>query len=200
MENLVGSCRKYNDLERAERVAINALKLDPLDASIYVLLANIYSVVGRWDDALKVREKMKDGRIKKIPGQIVIVVDGKVRSLIANDKSHPQIKEIREELRRLNNMMKLAGYVPYTKIVLHDVDEEEKEELLCGHSEKLAIAFGLISTPGTTLLLKKNLRVCVDCHTATKLISKLCNRLITVRDANRFHHFSDGKCSCNDYW
>jgi hypothetical protein len=94
-----------------------------------------------------------------------------------------------------------AGYVPVTEFVLHDVEEESKVFHLCHHSEKLAIAFGLINTdPGTPLRIMKNLRVCEDCHTSTKFISKLVGRTIMVRDANRFHHFQDGVCSCMDYW
>ncbi len=97
--------------------------------------------------------------------------------------------------------MKMAGFKPDTSFVLHDVEDEEKEEHLCYHSEKLAIGFGLIRTPpGTRIHVFKNLRVCGDCHNATKLISKLVGREIIVRDGNRFHHFKDGKCSCNDYW
>lgn len=70
-----------------------------------------------------------------------------------------------------------------------------------GHSERLAIAFGLLSTPaGSLIRITKNLRVCVDCHNVTKLISKMVRRELIVRDANRFHHFVNGKCSCNDYW
>ncbi len=78
-----------------------------------------------------------------------------------------------------------------------DEEEEEKAERLCFHSEKLAIAFRLVHTPPGTplLLLSKNLRVCPDCHEATKLIAKLRGRKIVMRDANRFHHFhTDGSC------
>ncbi|KAH9535066.1 hypothetical protein CY35_17G034800 [Sphagnum magellanicum] len=102
-------------------------------------------------------------------------------------------------LQEAENM--IQGYVPNTKSVLHDVEEEEKVIHLCHHSEKLAIAFGLMSTdPGTPLRIVKNLRVCEDCHTSTKFISKIVRRKIIVRDANRFHHFEDGVCSCRDYW
>ncbi|KAJ8620435.1 hypothetical protein MRB53_028964 [Persea americana] len=45
----------------------------------------------------------------------------------------------------------------------------------------------------------KNLRVCSDCHSATKLISKIYDREIIVRDQSRFHHFKNGLCSCLDY-
>jgi hypothetical protein len=85
--------------------------------------------------------------------------------------------------------------------VLRDVDEKDKELSLCSHSEKLAIAYGLICTPSSKpVRVYKNLRVCSDCHTATKLISKVTKKEIVVRDANRFHHFKDGFCSCKDYW
>ncbi|CAM8895121.1 unnamed protein product [Rhodiola kirilowii] len=85
--------------------------------------------------------------------------------------------------------------------VLQDVEEEQKETILSQHSERSAIAFGLISTPpGTTIHILKNLRVCGDCHTLIKLISSIEEREIIVRDTNRFHHFRSGSCSCGDYW
>jgi hypothetical protein len=97
--------------------------------------------------------------------------------------------------------MAREGHVPNTEDVLQDIEEEQKAYVLCGHSEKLAIVFGIISTPaGTRIRVMKNLRVCIDCHTVTKFISKLADREIVVRDANRFHHFKDGNCSCGDFW
>jgi hypothetical protein len=70
--------------------------------------------------------------------------------------------------------MKEAGYVPDTNFVLHDVEEEVKEHMLYSHSEKLAIAFGLINTsPGTPIRITKNLRVCGDCHNATSSSPRL---------------------------
>jgi hypothetical protein len=95
----------------------------------------------------------------------------------------------------------VAGYVPDTSFVLHDVSEEEKKSLVLSHSEKLAIAFGLINTsPGMPIQITKNLRVCSDCHIATKFISKIVRREIILRDTKRFHYFRDGLCSCGDYW
>ena len=88
-----------------------------------------------------------------------------------------------------------------TKLVLHNVEEEEKVEMLHGHSERLAIAYGLISTPnGTPIRITKNLRICSDCHTFSKLVSKFFERELVMRDANRFHHFKNGLCSCGDFW
>ncbi|CAM6045849.1 unnamed protein product [Sphagnum compactum] len=81
------------------------------------------------------------------------------------------------------------------------IHEEEKVFHLCHHSEKLAIAFGLIyMAPGTLLWIRKNLWDCEDCHTSTKFISEIVGKTIMVKDANCFHHFEDGVCSCMDYW
>src|SRR5260221_7930 len=198
---LLGECRWNNDIERAERAAENALKLDPQDASIYILLANIYSVAGRWEDEIKVRQRMKENGIEKIPGQTWIEINGKIYTFMVDDKSHENTIEIRSELNRIYNEMKEYGFIPNTTFVTHNMNEEEKENHLCSHSEKLAIGLGLIKTPpGTSLLITKNLRVCPDCHNVTKLISKVSSREITVRDSNRFHHFKNGECSCKDYW
>ncbi|RHN53152.1 putative DYW domain-containing protein [Medicago truncatula] len=113
----------------------------------------------------------------------------------------PYEEEDDEKLRGLTGQMREAGYVPDTRYVLHDIDEEEKEKALQYHSECLAIAYGLISTPPrTTLRIIKNLRICGDCHNAIKIMSKIVGRELIVRDNKRFHHFKDGKCSCGDYW
>ncbi|XP_063936240.1 pentatricopeptide repeat-containing protein At3g12770 [Daucus carota subsp. sativus] len=116
------------------------------------------------------------------------------------DKSHPRTKEIFKKLEASERRLRVAGYVPDTESVLHDLSHEGKEESLCNHSRRLPIAYELVSTfPGTTLQITKTLRACVNCHSATKIISKLVNREILVRDADRFHHFKDGLRSCGHY-
>ncbi|XP_057866832.2 pentatricopeptide repeat-containing protein At3g26782, mitochondrial-like [Cryptomeria japonica] len=198
---LLGACRSHKNLGLGEFVAILLLELDLKNAAPYVLLSNIYAEVGRWADVQKVRKLMKNTGNKKTPGCSWIEVHKTINVFSVGDKSHPQIQEIYAKLEKLSWEMKAAGYVMDTRPVLNDVEDEEKELILCHHSEKLAIAFGLLNTsPGTTIKIVKNLRVCGDCHTATKIISKIVEREIVVRDANRFHHFKHGKCSCGDYW
>jgi hypothetical protein len=175
--------------------------LEPENTGHYILLSNTYAATGRWDDVEKLRKTMKGRCLKKTPGCSFIEVNNKVHAFVVGDKSHPQSQDIYTMLETLAEQMGEAGYVPDTNFVLHDVEEELKEHMLYSHSEKLAIAFGLISTsPGTPIQITKNLRVCGDCHSASKFISKLVKREIIVRDANRFHHFKDGLCSCGDYW
>eukprot|EP01018_Ginkgo_biloba_P001239 Gb_28664 [translate_table: standard] len=198
---LLGACRIHNNIELGESVAKRLLELDPKNATPYVLLSNIYAAAGRWDDTEKVRKIMKDRNVKKKPGCSWIEVNKKVYTFLVGDRSHPQMLEIYTELDRLSAQMKAAGYMPNMRFVLNDVEDEQKEQILCYHSEKLAIAFGLINmSPGTTIRVIKNLRVCGDCHSATKFISKIVAREIVVRDNSRFHHFNDGRCSCGDYW
>eukprot|EP01018_Ginkgo_biloba_P009804 Gb_15644 [translate_table: standard] len=199
--SLLGACRTHTHIKLAECVAGRLFELDPENASHYVLLSNIYAAAGRWDDVENVRKMMKDRGVKKKPGCSWIEVNNKVYAFAVGDKPYPQMQKIYVELERLSGQMKEAGYVPSTNSVLHDVEEEQKEYILYHHSEKLAIAFGLINTShGTPIRIIKNLRVCGDCHSAIKFISKIVAREIFVRDANRFHHFKDGWCSCGDYW
>ncbi|KAJ6406246.1 hypothetical protein OIU84_009884 [Salix udensis] len=88
-------------------------------------------------------------------------------------------KEIYEMVDEMGKEMKRAGYIPTTTEVLLDIDDEDKEDTLNRHSEKLAIAFALLNTPpGTLIRIVKNLRICDDCHSATKFISKIYNREI----------------------
>eukprot|EP01018_Ginkgo_biloba_P035921 Gb_12076 [translate_table: standard] len=198
---LLGACRIHHNVDIGEHVAKSLIDLEPENAGNYVLISNIYARSGRWADVASVRKMMKERVLKKMPGCSWINVKSRVHVFLVGDRSHPEMEKILAMLKSLAEQMKKAGYVPDTNYVLHDVEEEEKEHVLCGHSERLAIAFGLLNMcPGTPVQIIKNLRVCGDCHTATKFISKIVEREIIIRDANRFHHFKDGFCSCHDYW
>jgi pentatricopeptide repeat protein len=199
--SLLSACRIHMNVELGEYAAERLFELDPTSVSPYVLLSNIYAAAGKWDDIEKVRKLMKTKVVEKKPGCSWIVVGKKVHAFLVGDRSHPLTEKIYAELERLSGQMKTAGYVPDMRFALNDVEEEQKEQILSHHSEKLAIALGLISTPpGTTIQVIKNLRVCGDCHSAANFISKLVAREIVVRDTNRFHHFKNGHCSCMDYW
>jgi len=198
---LLGACRIHGNVGMAERVAKRILEMEPENAAVYVLLSNIYAAAGNRHLCENVERQRKERGAKKQLGRTWIEVNNEVHTFVVQDQDHPQMIEIHAELQRLSGLMHNAGYVPCTELVLDDVEEEEKVSHLCHHSKKLAIAFGLINTaPGTPLRIRKNLRVCKDCHTSTKFISKIVRRAIMVRDANRFHHFEDGVCSCMDYW
>jgi pentatricopeptide repeat protein len=198
---LLSSCAVYKNVEIGEEALKQIIALDPSHSGDYILLSNIYASVGRWKDAAMIRMEMKDRGIERSPGCSLIELDGTIFEFFAEDSDHPQLREIYEKVEEMIGNIMMAGYVPNTADARLDIDECEKEVSISHHSEKLAIAFGLMKLqPGTTIRLSKNLRVCTDCHLATKLISRVYNREIVVRDRNRFHHFKDGYCSCNDYW
>ena len=198
---LLGACRTYGNVELGELAAKEVMKLEPAGASPYVLLSNIYAAAGQWDQVSFIRHMMQERGIRKEPGVSWIEISNKVHRFVVGDRSHPEAKKIYDVLNNLSEKLKAEGYIPDTRLVLRNIDEEQKVHALCAHSEKLAIAYGLMHTPrGMPIRVYKNLRVCSDCHTATGFISKVTGREIVTRDANRFHHFKDGVCSCGDYW
>ncbi|XP_074263760.1 pentatricopeptide repeat-containing protein At1g20230-like [Silene latifolia] len=198
---LLSSCRVYKNLELGEIAAEKLFKLEPKNPGNYVLLSNIYASKTMWADVDRVRDLMKGTGLKKNPGCSWIEIKNKVHMLLAGDKTHPQMAQIIQKLDALGSEMQKAGLAPKTDYVLHDVEEQDKEQMLCGHSEKLAVAFGLLnSRAGFPLRVIKNLRICGDCHAVIKFISSFEGREIFVRDTNRFHHFKDGECSCGDHW
>lgn len=198
---LLNACRVYRKPNLGKIAAEKLFELDPQDSGNHVLLSNIFAAVGWWEEATDVRKEMKEVGIKKGPGYSWITVKNVVHVFHAKDRVYQKNNEIQEILAKLRRQMKAAGYVPDTNYALYDLEEEEKESEVSYHSEKLALAFGLIVLPpGVPIRINKNLRVCGDCHSAIKFISWIVCREIIVRDNNRFHHFRDNQCSCGDYW
>ena len=198
---LLGACRMHKNIELGVYAAERAFELDPHDSGSRMLLSNIYACAGRWNDVAKVRKLMKESGVKKQPACSWVEIENAVHLFVANDETHPQIKEIHRKWEEISEKIKEIGYVPDPSHVLLFVDQQEREEKLQYHSEKLALAFALLNTPaGAPIRIKKNIRVCGDCHSAIKFVSKVLDREIIVRDTNRFHRFQDGSCSCGDYW
>ncbi|KAH6814243.1 Tetratricopeptide repeat superfamily protein [Perilla frutescens var. frutescens] len=199
--SLLGSCRIHCNVKLAERASSRLFELEPRNAGNYVLLADIYAEAKMWDEVKGVKKLLEAKGLQKVSGCCWIEVKKKIYSLKSVDELNPQIEQLHALLLKLSKEMMEQGYVPETKAVLYDLDTEEKQRVLLGHSEKLAVAYGLINcSKGETIRISKNLRLCEDCHSFTKFISKYANREILVRDINRFHHFRDGECSCRDYW
>lgn len=199
--SLLGACQVYCNVELGERMAYRLFELEPNNAANYVMLSNIYAAVSRWDDVGRIRQLMAVKGLAKNPGCSWIEIKNKVYVFGAHDRSHSESEKIYKELEDLSNRIVKAGYIPSTKFVLLNVDEDDKKKFLCSHSERLAIAFGLMKAPlGMPIRITKNIRICGDCHDAIKLISKVTSCELIIRDTNRFHHFCQGVCSCGDYW
>ncbi|KAK8585525.1 hypothetical protein V6N13_050503 [Hibiscus sabdariffa] len=198
---LLSACKQYGNAKMAIRFADHLLSLKPEEPSTYILLSNVYASSGVWEHASKARHLLETLEVRKEPGYSYVYFGKESQTFFAGESSHPMNDEIYSLLNELGVEMKRRGYVPDTSWILHNTEHQEKERQLFWHSERLAVAYGLLkSVPGTTIRIVKNLRVCGDCHIVLKLVSDIVKREIVVRDAKRYHHFKDGKCSCNDFW
>ncbi|XP_074285746.1 pentatricopeptide repeat-containing protein At4g13650-like [Silene latifolia] len=195
---LLSACIVHKNKEIGEHAAHNLLELEPNDSATYVLISNMHDVNKNWTSRDESRKMMKERGVTKEPGRSWIEVKNSVHAFYAGDNLHPMKDKIYDFLGELNERVAEIGYV-------QDLSglpvKKEKGLVLNVHSERLAIAFGLLSLPcSVPLLVMKNLRVCTDCHNWIKYVSKISNREIIVRDSYRFHHFESGSCSCKDYW
>ncbi|KAF9621850.1 hypothetical protein IFM89_028438 [Coptis chinensis] len=198
---LLCGCRTHRDVNLAEKVAEKVFELEPDNTGYYILLANIYAEAEKWAEVKKLRERIGRRGLRKKPGCSWIEVRSKFHVFVASDRSHQQAKKMESLLARVRMRMKDEGCLPDNRYALIIAGDTEKEEVLCGHSEKLAMAYGILNLPyGKTVRVTKNLRVCGDCHEMAKFMSKMFAKEIVLRDSNRFHHFNDGRCSCRGYW
>jgi hypothetical protein len=191
-ETLMNSSRVHGNTELGDRCAELVEKLDP---SRLNEKSKAGLLLGETSDLIKNKEP------NKLASKNLLEVRSRIHEYRAGDTSHPENDKIYALLRGLRVQMKEAGYIAETRFVLHDIDQEGKEDALLAHSERLAVAYGLLnSSARSPIRIIKNLRVCGDCHTALKIISDLVGRELIIRDAKRFHHFKNGLCSCRDYW
>ncbi|XP_010920291.1 pentatricopeptide repeat-containing protein At4g33170 [Elaeis guineensis] len=187
---LLSGCVVHGAADLATTVGRRLLELDPQDDSAYVMLANIYLAAGRKDDMAKVWREMRDQGVKKEGGRSWIEVRGEVHAFIAGDRMHKNATDIYAKVVELMEEAKKLGY-------------EEADEGLWHHSERLAVAFGVLSgaaPEGKALRVVKNLRICGDCHEFFKYVTRVIQREIVVRDVNRYHRLQHGCCTCKDYW
>ncbi|CAK9144398.1 unnamed protein product [Ilex paraguariensis] len=199
-KSLLGGCLIHRDFKIGEIAAERLLELDPEDTAAYVLMFNLHASSGHWEEAARYRRMMAERDLRKEVSCSWVSINGKVHRFIVGDRHHPQTEEIYSKLQEF----KFTRTSNENSFLTEDdasLGLLERKEQLLDHSEKLAIAFGLISTPNNApIVVFKNLRACKDCHDFAKYVSKVTGRQVVVRDSNRFHHFKSGECSCGDYW
>ncbi|KVI10566.1 hypothetical protein Ccrd_011037, partial [Cynara cardunculus var. scolymus] len=188
---LLNACRIHKQVELGEVAAQHILDMDePESVGYYGLLCDFYADIGKWDEVGRVKKLMREKGVTVDPGCSWVEVKGSIHAFLTGDQNHPQVKEISAVLDGFYEKMEEVGF---------DEVDGPKAEILCGHSERLAIGFGLINTaPGMPIRVTKNLYMCENCHKMVKFISKVVRREIGVRDTESFHLFKDGSCSCGD--
>ncbi|KAI5425986.1 pentatricopeptide repeat-containing protein At5g50390, chloroplastic [Lathyrus oleraceus] len=193
---LLTACRMNKNSELGTIAAEELYGMEPGKICNYVVLLNIYNASGKLKEAAGVLQTLKRKGLRLLQGRSWIGP----YAFLCGDKSHKQMQEIYKKVDSMMVEISRHGYVMEKKMLLPDVDKEEQCAMRY-HSEKLAIAFGIINTPDwLPLQITQAHRVCGDCHNAIKLITKVTGREIVLRDASRFHHFKNGSCSCGDYW
>ncbi|XP_022141235.1 pentatricopeptide repeat-containing protein At5g52850, chloroplastic [Momordica charantia] len=187
-KTLLSACKLHKNMLLGEDVARRGLQLDPYDSSFYLLLANLYDELNRPDLSKETRKLMRDRGVRKSPSQSWTELSNSIHLFITGDRSHPQINDIQEKLEFLKAEFKVRGF-------LYHGDENSSH-----HSEKLALAFGLINLPPKAVIrIMKNISICRECHDFILLVTKVAEREIVVRDGSRLHVFKNGSCSCRHY-
>ncbi|KAK9706126.1 hypothetical protein RND81_07G105600 [Saponaria officinalis] len=131
--SLLASCKLHNKIELAEKVANYLFEIEPNNPGPYIVLSNIYAKASRWDDVARIRTRLNDRGMKKIPGCTSIEVGNIVHEFLVSDKLHPQSADIYEMLDEVDRVLAKHGHVPDTSEVLYDMDEEWKEGALSHH-------------------------------------------------------------------
>ncbi|PKA54147.1 Pentatricopeptide repeat-containing protein [Apostasia shenzhenica] len=92
--SLLNGCRIYGNSYLAEFSVKKLVEIDPNNVGYGVVLANLYSKSGKWEEVSQVRKMLKDGDGKKLPGCSWIEVDGRVHQFSSGDKLHAKADEI----------------------------------------------------------------------------------------------------------
>lgn len=198
-KSLLSACRRHGNVPVGRRCFEKVVKCEPENASGFTLMSTTYSYTGLREEAENLEEARRCAKAWKKPAKAFIEIDNQVHSFTVGDTTHPSNESIHSKVKSLTTRLLDEGYLPQYDLVLSATSADDKQGALCGHSEKLAIAFGLINTPqSVTLRVSKNFRMCNDCHSATKLISRLERRDIVISDTYCVHQFKNGACSCRD--
>ncbi|PON45051.1 DYW domain containing protein [Parasponia andersonii] len=199
--SLLTASRNHRNIELAELAAEHIFRLEHDNTGCYVLLSNLYAEAERWADVERLKSLMKQTGSDKTVGCSLVETECKVHRFVNHDGSHIQSNMIYHVLgillRKLGEEKSVHRITKFRPLELKNKRASSPDY----HSVRLAVCFGLISTKvGNPVLVRKNTRICKDCHGAIKKISERTKREIVVGDSKVFHHFKDGNCSCGDYW
>ncbi|GJS53021.1 pentatricopeptide repeat-containing protein [Tanacetum coccineum] len=198
---LLLACKSYGNTNLAKVAADNLFNLEPEHTGYYVLMSNIYADSKNWEQVGKLRQDMKNKGLRKPAALSFVEFNNELHGFHTGEQLDSFTRDVYQKVEQMVTELKMAGHVPDLSCVFHDVEDEDKDGMLKYHGEKLALAFGLINIyTKLPIRITKNLRVCIDCHSTFKMVSRVYGRKVIIRDVNRFHHFEDGLCSCNDYW
>ncbi|EXB97347.1 hypothetical protein L484_024210 [Morus notabilis] len=191
---LLTASRNHRNIGFTVRALDKILDLEPGNYLIQRLRAQADALVAKSENDPKMRKLEKENATKRHLGRCWIELQNRVYTFVNGDQSEPYLYPWIHDI---------AGKA--SKYGFHEglcIEEEEKEEVGRVHCEKIAIAFALIGFPRKAQCIRivKSLRMCGNCHETAKYISKTYGCEIYVTDSKCLHRFSNGHCSCKDYW
>ncbi|XP_062120234.1 pentatricopeptide repeat-containing protein At2g13600-like [Humulus lupulus] len=114
---LLNACWFWMDMKLGERVAEKMFSLEPKPLYAYIILSNIYAVLGKWEEKMKVRKRLRSLEAKKGPGCSWIELNSRLHVFSVEDKTHPHCNVIYSTLEHLtantNSLMQFdCVYMP----------------------------------------------------------------------------------------
>lgn len=124
---LLGACSIHGDSETGKYAADKLFSAAPDSPASYVLMANIYSVEGKWKERASAIKRMKEMGVAKEVGISWIEIEKKVNSFVVGDKLHPQADIIFRVLSGLLKHLKDEGYVPDKRCILFYLEQDKED-------------------------------------------------------------------------
>ncbi|OVA15455.1 Pentatricopeptide repeat [Macleaya cordata] len=104
---LLSSCVVYRNLVLGVRAAEEVLRWNAEDGATFILISNLYAAAGIWDGVAEMRRKIRGMTLGKEPGLSWIEIIDKIHVFASNDQSHLQVDNVKAELHRLQENMKI---------------------------------------------------------------------------------------------
>ena len=195
---LLTAARIYGNVKVASLAAKHLVTLEPNNTRIQRQLSYVQAFIGKAGDPSKVIKPKRESDTCVSHDCCWVEIINKIHTFSTGDKPTFELETKLEEFNRMNEEIKtsvMPGF-PGTEL---DIEEFEENGGL--HCENLAIAFSLINRLSyRSIRIIKSIKMCMECHMTAKLVSKVYQREILLKDPNCLHVFKDGKCSCRDYW
>ncbi|XP_040987931.1 pentatricopeptide repeat-containing protein At3g14730 isoform X1 [Juglans microcarpa x Juglans regia] len=109
---LLAACRLHDNADLADVVVREIFKLEQGHCGNYVLMSNIYGVIGRYEEVSEIRHAMRQQNVKKAPGCSWIELKNGVHTFITRDLTHPEANLIYVALNSLTARLHDHGYMP----------------------------------------------------------------------------------------
>lgn len=107
---LLGACKTHGNVKIGKQILKQLLESEPHSSGVYVLLSNLYSDAGRWEDMKNIRKLMNDHEIIKCRAISSVEIEGCVYEFMVDDKRLEVSCNVYSILDQLTDHMKSIAY------------------------------------------------------------------------------------------